>query len=203
MVRVSKVRILCSSYVDFSFRSTFCSADWDWHTADVTAFCPLYFVSTWIIFVTISDFMLLCVLIYVIQGKGLFATQDFVEGEVIFVERPLVSAQFAWNAAYRYLACDYCMQSLETTEQMARRLTGNTFLTLPHSECCSAQPSEHVSCHYCSVSSGSVSFFVKSKSYTCLYNNKNDNARLRMLKAGYFFAFSINESGFPSSRGNI
>ena len=141
--------------------------------------------------------MLLCVLIYVIQGKGLFATQDFVEGEVIFVERPLVSAQFAWNAAYRYLACDYCMQSLETTEQMARRLTGNTFLTLPHSECCSAQPSEHVSCHYCSVSSGSVSFFVKSKSYTCLYNNKNDNARLRMLKARYFFAFSINESGFP------
>jgi len=86
------------------------------------------------------------------QGKGLFATRDYEEGEVIFSERPLVSAQFAWNAAYRYLACDYCMRSLETAEQMGRRLTGNASLVLPHSQCCSVQPSEHVYCHCCSVS---------------------------------------------------
>jgi len=75
-----------------------------------------------------------------------------VEGEIIFTERPLVSAQFAWNAAYRYLACDHCMRSLETADQMGRRLTGNASLTLPHSECCCVQPSEHVLCRYCSVS---------------------------------------------------
>jgi len=86
------------------------------------------------------------------QGKGLFATRDFAEGEVIFSERPLVSAQFAWNAAYRYSACDHCMRSLETAEQMARRLTGNAAVALAYSDCCSVRPSEHVSCHYCSVS---------------------------------------------------
>ena len=86
------------------------------------------------------------------QGKGLFATRDYAEGEIIFTEQPLVSAQFAWNAAYRYLACDHCMQSLETAEQMARRLTANVSVVLPHSECCSVRPGEHVSCHYCSVS---------------------------------------------------
>lgn len=86
------------------------------------------------------------------QGKGLFTTRDFAEGEVIFTERPLVSAQFAWNAAYRYLACDHCMRSLETAEQMAHRLTGNSSLALQYSDCCSVRPSEHVLCHCCSVS---------------------------------------------------
>lgn len=45
-----------------------------------------------------------------LQGKGLFATQKFDQGDVILEEDPLVSCQFAWNAAYRYLACDYCMR---------------------------------------------------------------------------------------------
>lgn len=36
------------------------------------------------------------------QGKGLFATQLIRKGETIFVERPLVAAQFLWNALYRY-----------------------------------------------------------------------------------------------------
>lgn len=99
------------------------------------------------------------------QGKGLFATQDYSEGDVIFVERPLVSAQFAWNAAYRYLACEYCMRSLETAEQMARRLTGNAYLNLPHSECCSVRPSEHILCRYCSVSCQQCIFLGKNNSY--------------------------------------
>uniref|UniRef100_A0A2K6SQK4 SMYD family member 5 n=1 Tax=Saimiri boliviensis boliviensis TaxID=39432 RepID=A0A2K6SQK4_SAIBB len=36
------------------------------------------------------------------KGKGLFATQLIRKGETIFVERPLVAAQFLWNALYRY-----------------------------------------------------------------------------------------------------
>ena len=99
------------------------------------------------------------------QGKGLFATRDYAEGDIIFVERPLVSAQFAWNAAYKYLACDHCMQSLETAEQMVRRLTGNSSLTLPHAECCSVRPSEHVVCHYCSVSCIFIYRVVQKKRY--------------------------------------
>lgn len=46
------------------------------------------------------------------QGKGLFATKQFNGGDVILAEDPLVSCQFAWNAAYRYLACDHCMRYL-------------------------------------------------------------------------------------------
>jgi len=44
------------------------------------------------------------------QGKGLFAVKPFKAGDVIFEERPLVCCQFAWNAAYGYLACDFCMR---------------------------------------------------------------------------------------------
>lgn len=44
------------------------------------------------------------------QGKGLFATKMYEPGDIILEEDPLVSCQFAWNAAYRYLACDYCMR---------------------------------------------------------------------------------------------
>lgn len=45
-----------------------------------------------------------------LQGKGLFATKKYDQGDVILEEDPLVSCQFAWNAAYRYLACDFCMR---------------------------------------------------------------------------------------------
>lgn len=37
-----------------------------------------------------------------VQGKGLFAKRTIRKGETIFVERPLVSAQFLWNALYKY-----------------------------------------------------------------------------------------------------
>ena len=44
------------------------------------------------------------------QGKGLFATRSFKTGDVILEENPMVSCQFAWNATYKYLACDFCMR---------------------------------------------------------------------------------------------
>lgn len=37
-----------------------------------------------------------------LKGKGLFAKRNIKKGEVIFIERPLVCAQFLWNALYRY-----------------------------------------------------------------------------------------------------
>lgn len=36
------------------------------------------------------------------QGKGLFAKKPFKKGDTIFIERPLVSSQFLWNALYKY-----------------------------------------------------------------------------------------------------
>ncbi len=36
------------------------------------------------------------------QGKGLFAKRSIKKGDAIFSERPLVSAQFLWNALYKY-----------------------------------------------------------------------------------------------------
>ncbi|XP_045614819.2 histone-lysine N-trimethyltransferase SMYD5 isoform X2 [Procambarus clarkii] len=85
-------------------------------------------------------------------GKGLFATRNFKSGEVIFEERPLVSCQFLWNAAYGYLACDYCMRPLETAEENACRLAQNSQLTLPYPECCDTKKDALVECPYCDAS---------------------------------------------------
>ena len=88
------------------------------------------------------------------KGKGLFANKIFEEGEVIFEEKPLVCSQFLWNAMYNYTACASCLKSLETAEQMARRLTGNAKLELPHaSRCCEITRvgQKIVNCHRCQV----------------------------------------------------
>ncbi|XP_042207985.1 SET and MYND domain-containing protein 5-like isoform X2 [Homarus americanus] len=85
-------------------------------------------------------------------GKGLFATREFKSGEVIFEERPLVSCQFLWNAAYGYLACDFCMRPLETAEENACRLAQNPQLTLPYPECCDSKKDALVECPYCDAS---------------------------------------------------
>ena len=88
------------------------------------------------------------------KGKGLFANTNFKEGDIIFEEKPLVCCQFLWNAMYKYTACGFCMKSLETAEQMARRLTGNATLELPHAaKCCEIVRSGQkvVNCHRCQV----------------------------------------------------
>lgn len=43
------------------------------------------------------------------QGKGLFATRNIRKGEVVFVERPVVSSQFLWNALYNYRGERCCL----------------------------------------------------------------------------------------------
>nr|CAD7573418.1 unnamed protein product [Timema californicum] len=85
------------------------------------------------------------------KGKGLFATQCFNAGDIIFEERPLVCCQFSWNGAYRYAACDFCMRPLESTEENARRLTGKKDLVLPYPECCPTDKKSHIQCKQCSV----------------------------------------------------
>lgn len=85
-------------------------------------------------------------------GKGLFATKTFKAGDVIFEERPLVSCQFLWNAAYGYLACDFCMRPLETAEENASRLAQNPQLSLPFPECCDTKKDSFIECPYCDAS---------------------------------------------------
>ena len=46
----------------------------------------------------------------------MFASQDIAQDVVLFDEKPLVCAQFIWNALYKYLACDHCLKSLETAQ---------------------------------------------------------------------------------------
>ncbi|XP_006629574.2 histone-lysine N-trimethyltransferase SMYD5 [Lepisosteus oculatus] len=86
-----------------------------------------------------------------VKGRGLFAKKAICKGENIFIERPLVSAQFLWNALYKYRACEYCLRSLETAEENARRLSGNASLLLPHPEQCSIRPELHQACPRCQV----------------------------------------------------
>ncbi|KAK2904381.1 histone-lysine N-trimethyltransferase SMYD5 [Channa argus] len=86
-----------------------------------------------------------------IKGKGVFAKRSIKKGDTIFIERPIVSAQFLWNALYKYKACEYCLRALETAEQNARRLSGNPGLSLPHPELCRVRPELHQPCPQCQV----------------------------------------------------
>ncbi|XP_045449804.1 histone-lysine N-trimethyltransferase SMYD5 [Melitaea cinxia] len=85
------------------------------------------------------------------KGKGLFATKQYNEGDIILEEDPLVSCQFAWNAAYRYLACDHCMRPLETPEQNVRRLSAKPDIVLPHSDCFETDLLNITSCNQCGI----------------------------------------------------
>ncbi|XP_053258103.1 histone-lysine N-trimethyltransferase SMYD5 [Podarcis raffonei] len=85
-----------------------------------------------------------------VKGKGLFATRNIKKGETIFVEKPVVSAQFLWNALYKYRACDHCLRALETAEENAQRLLGKP-QALPHPEQCSIRKELHQHCPACQV----------------------------------------------------
>ena len=85
------------------------------------------------------------------QGRGLFSKTSIEKGAVILQEKPIVSAQFAWNELYKYRACEFCMGPLETAEENSRRLTENPSLILPFPECCEVKPAECVSCPGCQV----------------------------------------------------
>uniref|UniRef100_A0A8D0FHH0 Protein-lysine N-trimethyltransferase SMYD5 n=1 Tax=Strix occidentalis caurina TaxID=311401 RepID=A0A8D0FHH0_STROC len=85
------------------------------------------------------------------KGKGLFATKNIRKGETVFVERPVVSSQFLWNALYNYRACDHCLRALETAEENAQRLLGKSSLVLPHPEQCSIRKDLHQQCPRCQV----------------------------------------------------
>ncbi|XP_059173107.1 histone-lysine N-trimethyltransferase SMYD5-like [Physella acuta] len=83
------------------------------------------------------------------KGRGLVSCNSFQKGDTLFEEKPLVCAQFSWNELYKYLACEYCLRSLESAEDMVKRLTTNPSLTLPHPECCQVDPSKYAACPQC------------------------------------------------------
>uniref|UniRef100_A0A1Q3F3A4 Putative histone tail methylase n=1 Tax=Culex tarsalis TaxID=7177 RepID=A0A1Q3F3A4_CULTA len=85
------------------------------------------------------------------KGRGLFARQLIKAGTVLFEESPLVSSQFSWNAAYGYLACEYCLRPLETAECNVRRLANDYAIELPYPECCPVQEQleDHTRCADC------------------------------------------------------
>ena len=85
------------------------------------------------------------------QGRGLYAKTNFKERDVILTETPLVCAQFSWNELYKYAACEFCLRSLETAEDMSRRLSDNPAVVLPHPECCEVDSSSHTYCPHCQV----------------------------------------------------
>ncbi|XP_016336704.1 SET and MYND domain-containing protein 5-like [Sinocyclocheilus anshuiensis] len=84
-----------------------------------------------------------------VKGKGLFAKKPLKKGGTIFIEQPLVSSQFLWNALYKYRACEYCLRALETAEENARRLSGLPALGLPQPELCKVRPDRHQACPHC------------------------------------------------------
>uniref|UniRef100_A0A182PH47 SET domain-containing protein n=1 Tax=Anopheles epiroticus TaxID=199890 RepID=A0A182PH47_9DIPT len=85
------------------------------------------------------------------KGRGLYATEHIAEGDTIFEEQPLVSCQYSWNAAYGYLACEYCLRPLETAERNAQRLANDACIMLPRTECCpvEANIANHTRCARC------------------------------------------------------
>lgn len=83
------------------------------------------------------------------KGKGIIATSHFKEGDSILTDEPIVSCQFSWNKVYKYQACEYCMRSLETAEEMCQRLTQNPSICLPYPECCSSNKTLYIKCAGC------------------------------------------------------
>ena len=87
------------------------------------------------------------------KGRGAVSKRAYKEFDTIFAEVPLMSCQFAWNREYKYLACEFCLRSLETAQDMAIRLANNPGIELPlTSECCESRPETYVSCDGCGVS---------------------------------------------------
>lgn len=70
---------------------------------------------------------------------------------MILEEKPIVCCQFSWNSDYRYLACNHCLRPLETSEENAQRLTGNSNLILPYSECCETNKNLITECPACGI----------------------------------------------------
>ncbi|XP_055317017.1 histone-lysine N-trimethyltransferase SMYD5 [Sitodiplosis mosellana] len=89
------------------------------------------------------------------KGRALFATVDFKEGDTILDEVPLVSSQFSWNAACKYLACEYCLKPLETAEENFNRLSGHKgseTITLPYADYgCRLDKQNQTKCQDCST----------------------------------------------------
>ncbi|ESN95592.1 hypothetical protein HELRODRAFT_193546 [Helobdella robusta] len=83
------------------------------------------------------------------KGRGMFSRRFIKAGEEIFLESPMVSVQFAWNETCKYKACQQCLRSMETAEQMYRRLTNKPHFTLPKSNLCEVTPDRHVCCPDC------------------------------------------------------
>uniref|UniRef100_A0A8C4N6D8 SMYD family member 5 n=1 Tax=Eptatretus burgeri TaxID=7764 RepID=A0A8C4N6D8_EPTBU len=93
------------------------------------------------------------------SGKGLFAKKALNKDDLIFAERPVVCAQFSWNALYKYRACHHCLRPLETAQENAQRLmniASDEGLThrvenveLPHANLCGTRPHEHDICPDC------------------------------------------------------
>lgn len=86
------------------------------------------------------------------KNRSLVAKKSFTVDDVLFKEQPIVSAQFAWNKFYRYKACDYCMQPLETAEENVRRLAEDSSINLPYiKENCATKKELHCACNQCGV----------------------------------------------------
>ncbi|XP_014472258.1 PREDICTED: SET and MYND domain-containing protein 5 [Dinoponera quadriceps] len=120
------------------------------------------------------------------KGKGLFSKRAYKEGDVILEEKPVVSCQFSWNSDYGYLACDHCLRPLETAEENAQRLAGNSNIVLPHSECCETNKNLTTECPTCGVKYCSVECqneaFQRYHSTLCLQSRvKDENHPLTQL----------------------
>jgi len=68
------------------------------------------------------------------KGRGIVATKDLKEEEILFTETPICSAQMSWGVKLGYLACSYCMRPLETQDECIQRLTKNKISSLPKTE---------------------------------------------------------------------
>uniref|UniRef100_A0A336MSZ2 CSON006618 protein n=1 Tax=Culicoides sonorensis TaxID=179676 RepID=A0A336MSZ2_CULSO len=122
---------------------------------------------------------------YIIQitkekGRGVYASRQYTAGDVIFEEAPLISAQYCWNAAYGYIACEHCLRPLETAETNVRRLTNDGNISLPYMECCPTQEwllRQTIMCN-CGVRFCSQDCFVKAMStyhHTLCLGDQSEN----------------------------
>ncbi|XP_078053469.1 SET and MYND domain containing, class 5 [Augochlora pura] len=114
------------------------------------------------------------------KGKGLFAVCPLKDGDTILMEKPIVCCQFSWNLEYGYLACDNCLRPLETAEENVHRLTGNSTIILPHTECCETKKELITECSecgtkYCSIECQNEAY-ARYHRTLCLHSREKDES---------------------------
>lgn len=85
------------------------------------------------------------------KGVGLFSLSSISDDETVFSENPILAGQYSWGVVYGYSGCHHCLRSLESAEDMAKRLTNDVNTQIPFPQYGAVNSSAYRYCQGCNV----------------------------------------------------